>query len=86
MFVWLLLILGSATCGFVVAKINPSFYPQVLAGGVPALILTLAIVITEYTTPYQGGGASMWPIAVVVGGSVAAFIGVVTYSVVRNER
>ena len=31
---------------------------------VPAVVLSLWILFTEFLQPYKGGGASMWPIAV----------------------
>jgi hypothetical protein len=39
---------------------------------IPFLLFAVAVIYTEYSTPYSGGGASMWPIAVIVGGGLAA--------------
>jgi len=41
------------------------------AAAVPFTLFAAAVIYTEYSTPYSGGGASMWPIAVVVGGGLA---------------
>lgn len=35
-------------------------------------VVPLFILLEEFVLPYQGGGASMWPIAVVFGGAYGA--------------
>lgn len=62
---------------------------------VPAWILSCTIIpvfilIEEFLLPYQGGGASMWPIALVFGtfyGSMAGGLGVVlaSYYIKRKQ-
>ena len=45
-----------------------------------ALVMPFAILIQEFALPYQGGGASMWPIALAFGslyGAIASLVGVV---------
>lgn len=45
---------------------------KIWSGVIPFLLLAGAVIYTEYSTPYSGGGASMWPIAVIIGGGMAA--------------
>lgn len=51
----------------------------------PALFLAW-LLAGEYLLPYRGGGASMWPIAFVIGGTAAAFAGCVALLLVRRAR
>lgn len=48
-----------------------------LGGAIPWLWMFGYLLYNEYYVPYQGGGASMWPIALLVGGSAAAAIGAI---------
>jgi NADH:ubiquinone oxidoreductase subunit 6 (subunit J) len=85
MYIWLVLICTSALIGFLAArylKINSAIY---FAGAIPWFALLAAIVYTEYFMPYGGGGASMWPIAQLFGGTVAAVIGVYTFKLTRKK-
>jgi len=36
------------------------------------LVVPVFVLFAEFVLPYQGGGASMWPIAIVVGGFMGA--------------
>ena len=48
----------------------------VLAGAaLPWFGLLAWLLYNEYFVPYQGGGASMWPIAQIFAGSIAAVVG-----------
>jgi len=38
-----------------------------------------SLLYQEYFAPHQGGGASMWPIAQLFGGTLAASLGVAAY-------
>lgn len=51
----------------------------VLSGAIPWLGLLAGLLYQEYFVPYQGGGASMWPIAQLFGGTVAAVTGIGMY-------
>ena len=47
------------------------------------LVMPIIVLCDEFVLPYRGGGASMWPIAFVVGGFYGSFaggLGVVTAS------
>ncbi len=51
----------------------------VLAWLLGSLVVPCAILIEEFLLPYKGGGASMWPIALVFGslyGAVASAVGI----------
>jgi hypothetical protein len=48
-----------------------------LAGAIPWSGLLACLLFSEYCLPYRGGGASMWPIAQLFGGTIAAGTGVV---------
>ena len=82
--VWSLLIGGSALIGTITAILCKKSWAIYVAGAIPWFGLLAAILYTEYFTPYQGGGASMWPIAQLFGGTIAAVVGVIAYKVVRN--
>ena len=84
MIVWIILIGGSAFIGLLTAIYIKKSWAVYFAGAVPWFILLAAILYTEYMMPYEGGGASMWPIAQLVGGSVAAVIGVVVFRFTVN--
>lgn len=82
--VWIILIVGSAFIGFLTATFLKKSWAVYAAGAIPWFVLLFAILFTEYLVPYQGGGASMWPIAQLIGGTVAAVIGVVSFMITRN--
>ena len=49
------------------------------AWAIGCLVVPSFILFTEFVLPYQGGGASMWPIAMVFGGiygAIASAVGV----------
>jgi len=47
----------------------------VLGGAIPWLGVLAWLLYNEYFVPYSGGGASMWPIALIVAGTAAAVAG-----------
>lgn len=53
--------------GFGFTRLN-----KVWSAVIPFILFASAVIYTEYSSPYTGGGASMWPIAVIVGGGMAA--------------
>lgn len=73
--VWLALIIPSILWGVFCAFFIKFKHSKVIAALIPWLVLLGTIFYTEYFTPYSGGGASMWPIAQLVGGTVAAVLG-----------
>ncbi len=46
-----------------------------VGGALPWFGLLTWLLYNEYSVPYQGGGASMWPIAQLFAGSIAAGVG-----------
>ena len=82
--VWIILIVGSAFIGFLTAVFLKKNWAIYAAGAIPWFLLLIAILYTEYLVPYQGDGASMWPIAQLIGGTIAAVIGVVSFMITRN--
>lgn len=79
MHVWLILIGGSVLFGFLTAKLLKKNWAIYIAGAVPWSTLLAALIYAEYFTPYEGGGASMWLIAQLFGGTIAAAVGVASY-------
>ncbi|ADJ29480.1 hypothetical protein [Nitrosococcus watsonii] len=77
--VWLILIGGSTLTGFLTATLLKKNWAIYVAGAVPWFALLAALLYTEYFTAYEGGGASMWLIAQLFGGTVGAVVGVVSY-------
>ena len=84
MHVWLILITLSSVVGLLVAKYMRHKLSVFVAGSLPWLGLLGVLLYIEYFVPYQGGGASMWPVAQFFGGTAAALIGVVTFLVARK--
>lgn len=56
---------------------------------VSSLVLPIIVLIDEFVLPYRGGGASMWPIALVMGGFygvISGGLGVVVASFYLKKR
>ena len=78
--IWLILIGASTLVGVITALLLNKPWAIYVAGAVPWFSLLAALIYTEYFTPYKGGGASMWPIAQLFGGAIAAAIGVTAFT------
>jgi hypothetical protein len=61
-------------CGLLITRTRPGF---ILASCIPAFVVLATLLHREYGAPYEGGGASMWPIAFVVAGVPAIACGCV---------
>ena len=83
MLVWSALILLSALVGGICGFAIRGRRALIAGGAVPWAGLLACLLYNEYFMPYQGGGASMWPIAQLVGGSVAAAVGVAAAAAAR---
>jgi hypothetical protein len=83
---WLGLILYSAAVGYFLAKFTNSKWSLVFAGLIPWLSLLTLLLYYEYFVPYQGGGASMWQVAQLFGGTVAAVFGLAAFIIVRVKE
>jgi len=76
MIVWLCILLPSAAVGIICSRFSVTWRGSMLAGAIPWTGLLVALLFGEYCLPYRGGGASMWPIAQLFGGTVAAGTGI----------
>jgi hypothetical protein len=74
--------LAGAACGWLLTGRRAVAW----GGAVPWLGMLAWLLYNEYFVPYQGGGASMWPIAQLVAGSVAAVVGALAAAVARSAR
>ena len=87
MLLWIAIIGGAAVVGLLTARLMGDSRAAVWVAGVIAWLGMLAyLLINEYVLPYRGGGASMWPIAQLFGGTVAAFVAVVTCTLARARH
>ncbi|RJG03456.1 hypothetical protein D3878_19185 [Noviherbaspirillum sedimenti] len=82
--IWFALIVLSAMAGVACAGILRGRIGLVCSGAVPWVGLLGWLLYNEYFVPYRGGGASMWPVAQLFAGSVAALVGVVSYKVFKR--
>jgi hypothetical protein len=55
-------------------------------GAVPWLGMLAWLLGNEYLVPYDGGGASMWPVAQLIAGTVMAVAGGVAAAAVRAVK
>jgi hypothetical protein len=84
---WLYLIIPSlivgALCGLFAKR---KVLGVLLALGIPWIGLLSFLLYNEYFVPHKGGGASMWPIAQIVGGTIAAISGFISFLLIRFLR
>lgn len=74
--------LAGAACGWMVAGRRAI----VLGAAVPWLGMLAWLLYQEYFVPSPGGGASMWPVAQLVGGTAAAAVGMLAAAAARAIR
>lgn len=86
MLIWLLIVGGSIAIGIAAAVLLKFKYPALAAAAAAWLLLLACMLFNEYVLPYRGGGASMWPIAQLFGGTVAAVVAGVSCMVTRAMR
>jgi hypothetical protein len=84
--VWASLVLGSAAIGIACALLFRELRALVLGAAVPWFGLLGVLLYWETFVPYSGGGASMWPIAQLFGGTIAALSGLVAAAVTQQVR
>lgn len=60
------------TTGLVVRLQGKSQY---LAWLLSSLVIPIFVLFDAFVLPYRGGGASMWPIALVIGSFVGSLVG-----------
>jgi hypothetical protein len=83
--VWLVIVSLSAATGFLCARLFQGTIAWIASGLLPWLGLLASLLYQEYFVPYQGGGASMWPIAQLFAGTVAAVVGLATHAIFRAK-
>ncbi|HEY9861128.1 MAG TPA: hypothetical protein V6D16_16620, partial [Candidatus Obscuribacterales bacterium] len=74
---WLMLISLAALTGGICGWVFQGCKSVIWGGAIPWFGLLAWLLYNEYFVPYQGGGASMWPIAQLFAGSIVAVVGVV---------
>lgn len=67
-----LMYLSSFVIGFAVGFFTNN---KVLGGAIPWTAFLVLTLYMEYFVPYSGGGASMWPIAVLFAGTACFLLG-----------
>jgi hypothetical protein len=74
----------SALFGAACAWLSEGRFARVLSGAVPWLSVLAWLIYNKYLLLYQGGGASMWPIALLTAGTIAAATGVTMFELFRK--
>lgn len=85
-FAWLIILIPSAITGIICSLLIKHRIGIIFAGGIPWTGLLCYLLYNEYFVPYQGGGASMWPIAQMFAGTIAAATGVITYKLCNSYK
>jgi hypothetical protein len=86
MTVWVCIVIGAAVVGAACALINRRWLSLAAASAVPWFGFLTVLLVEAYVLPYRGGGASMWPIAQLFGGTAAAAIGLGSCVLFRARR
>jgi len=81
-----MLISLAALTGGICGWIFQGYRSVILGGAIPWFGLLVWLLYNEYFIPYQGGGASMWPIAQLFAGFVVAVVGVLAAVAVREVK
>jgi hypothetical protein len=76
----------SAACGMACALFLRGGLGVVCAAAVPWSGVLAMLLYYEYFVPYQGGGASMWPVALFFAGGAAALTGLAGYALIHLLR
>jgi len=82
--IWLSILIPSTIIGTICGYFIKGRFGIILAGAIPWFGLLGVLLYYEYFVPYQGGGASMWPIAQLFAGTIAAGTGIVAYYLCRT--
>jgi len=82
---WLVIIGFSALAGFLCARLLTGTIAWVSSALLPWLGMLAWLLYHEYFVPYQGGGASMWPIAQLFAGTVAAGVGLGVHAIFHSK-
>ena len=82
--IWLIVLIPTAVIGIVCGYFIKRCIGAILAGALPWLGVLGVLLYEEYIAPYKGGGASMWPIAQLFVGTIAAGVGIGFYYLSKN--
>ena len=82
---WLVIIVLSALVGFLCSRLLTGTTAWVASGLLPWLGVLAWLLYRESFVPYQGGGASMWPIAQLFAGTFAAGVGLAVYAIFHSK-
>ena len=84
---WLTILLGSAVAGVLCGLfIKRGGCALLLGAAIPWFALLGFLLYHEYFVPYDGGGASMWPVAQLFAGTIAAVVGLISAAITRRVR
>jgi len=80
---WPTLILLSVLAGGICGGLVRGRRAILLGAAVPWLGMLAWLLYNEYLVPYDGGGASMWPVVQLFAGTVMALVGGLAAAAVR---
>ena len=84
---WLSVLLPAAAVGLISGVVARKWWTGAASAVVlPWLGVQTWVLYNEFCVPYQGGGASMWPIALFLAGSAAVVTGAVSFVTARICR
>ena len=86
MMVWMSIVVGSALVGAICARIDRRWLSLLAGTAIPWFGFLSVLLVEAYVLPYRGGGATMWPIAQLFGGTAAAVIGLWACMLFRARR
>ena len=80
----LVVVLVPSIVGFASGFIKSTWLSLACSAAIPWLGLLTFLLYTEYFVPYRGGGASMWPIAMMFSGTAMAIVGFCVCALTRR--
>jgi hypothetical protein len=80
---WITIIVLSALVGSLCSAFLRGTTAWVASALLPWFGVLAWLLYHEYFVPYQGGGASMWPIAQLFAGTVAAGVGLAAHAIIK---
>ena len=83
---WVPLLALSGVAGVLAAILFKGGKAILIGSAIPWFGLLAWLLYNEYFVPFQGGGASMWPVAQLFGGSIAAAVGAGAALLTRRAR